>query len=173
MAHGNAATEEHVVAVAKPQPDERVLVIGPGPGVGLHAAADRSRLAVGVDPSETMLRRCRERCAADIRAGRADTAIGSASATGQDSGSFDAVLSVNNVHLWPDRAAGFAELYRTLRPGGRLILSAHERWLPVTRHELAAEIGAAGFADLQTWTWDPPGMGGTRAAQLRAYRPTG
>ncbi|MCX4625579.1 hypothetical protein [Streptomyces sp. NBC_01443] len=39
MAHGNAATELHVVALAAPAEQDVVLVVGPGPGVGLRAAA--------------------------------------------------------------------------------------------------------------------------------------
>jgi arsenite methyltransferase len=89
----------------------------------------------------------------------------------RDSESVDVVLSVNHVQLWRDRTAGFTELYRVLRPGGRLVLSAYEKWLPVPRHELAAEVEAAGFTDLQTWLWEPPGLGAAPAAQLRARRP--
>lgn len=164
MAHGNAATERRVVEVARLTPAETVLVVGPGPGIGLTAAAERAGQVIGVDPSERMLALCRARCTDTI------LRLGSAEHTGQDAGSVHVVLSVNNVHLWDDRAAGFAELHRVLRPGGRLVLSAHEKWLPVQRHALAAEVSAAGFTDLQTWTWEPPGFGAT-AAQLRAVRP--
>ena len=90
--------------------------------------------------------------------------------TERDDASIDVVLSVNNVQLWEDRVAGFAELHRVLRPGGRLLLSAHDRWLPVPRHALATEVEAAGFTDLQTWVWEPPGVFSTLAAQLRAIR---
>ncbi|MBK1786456.1 class I SAM-dependent methyltransferase [Prauserella cavernicola] len=171
MAHGNAATERHVVEVAKPGDQETVLVLGPGPGVGLAEAAGRARLAVGVDPSDEMLELCRQRCADAVRAGSVVLRAGTAAATGQPETSMDVVLSVNNVQLWGDRGAAFAELLRVLRPGGRLVLSAHEKWLPVARHDLAAELEAAGFTDLQTWVWDPPGPIAARAAQLRAWRP--
>jgi arsenite methyltransferase len=164
MARGNAATERQLVNVARLTAEETVLVVGPGPGIGLLAAAERARTVIGVDPSPQMLARCHERCpGAIVRAGSAEH-------TGQESASVEIVLSVNNVQLWDDRAAGFAELYRVLRPGGRLLLSAHEKWLPVPRHELAAEVTTAGFTDLQTWTWEPPGWSAT-AAQLRASRP--
>jgi ubiquinone/menaquinone biosynthesis C-methylase UbiE len=169
MAHGNAATEHHVVEVAAPTETETVLIVGPGPGVGLEAAARRAARVVGVDPSEDMLALCRQRCAAMLD--RVDLREGTAEQTGQEDGSADVVVSVNNVQLWPDRAAGFAELFRVLRPGGRLLLSSHEKWLPVARHVLAAEVTTAGFTDLQTWRWEPPGPWSALAAQLRAVKP--
>ncbi|SDY14219.1 Ubiquinone/menaquinone biosynthesis C-methylase UbiE [Amycolatopsis xylanica] len=166
MTHGNGPTERHVVEVAKLTPEESVLVVGPGPGVGLEAAAGRAGRVIGVDPSEEMLGLCRERCgdAVELRKGTAED-------TGEDDSSVDVVLSVNNVLLWEDRAAGIAELFRVLKPGGRLVLSTHEKWLPVSRHVLAEELETAGFVDVQTWTWEPPGFGAALAAQLRARKP--
>ena len=171
MTHANAATERHVVEVAAPSSAETVLIVGPGPGVGLASAAGRAARVVGVDPSADMLELCRLRCAEAIAENRVDLLEGTAERTGQADGSADVVLSVNNVALWPDRATGFAELFRVLRPGGRLVLSSHEKWLPVARHVLAAEVAAAGFTDLQTWRWEPPGPWSALAAQLRAVKP--
>ncbi|WP_020666259.1 class I SAM-dependent methyltransferase [Amycolatopsis nigrescens] len=170
MAHGNAETERRVVEVARITSAETVLVLGPGPGIGLLAAAERAATTIGVDPSEEMLARCRDRCSALVEGGTVELRRGDAEHPGQPEASVDVALSVNNVQLWPDRAAGFAGLYRALRPGGRLVLSAHEKWLPVSRHRLADEVAAAGFTDLQTWVWQPPGRT-PLAAQLRAYRP--
>jgi arsenite methyltransferase len=171
MAHGNAATEQHVVDVARLTANEQVLVLGPGPGVGVLAAARRARHVLAVDPSADMLESCARRCAAEVRSGAVELRAGSATSTGSADSSVDAVLTVNNVQLWGDRLAGHRELLRILRPGGRLLLSAHEKWLPVPRHALATELEAAGFTDVQTWVWDPPGPAASRAAQLRAYRP--
>ncbi|KFZ79048.1 methyltransferase [Amycolatopsis sp. MJM2582] len=166
MAHGNAATELRVVELASIESTETALVVGPGPGIGLQATAERAARTIGVDPSQEMLARSRRRCGDEV-----ELRQGTADATGEPDDSVDVVLSVNNVQLWDDRAAGFAELFRVLRPGGRLLLSSHEKWLPVSRHELADEAAAAGFVDLQTWTWDPPGFGASLAAQLRAIKP--
>ncbi|WP_027931646.1 class I SAM-dependent methyltransferase [Amycolatopsis thermoflava] len=171
MAQANGATESHVVDVARLTPEETVLVVGPGPGVGLRLAGQRAAVAHGVDPSPEMLALAQARCAAEIAAGRVRLARGSAERTGLDEASVDVVVSVNNVQLWDDRLAGFHELRRVLRPGGRLILSAHEKWLPVPRHALAAELVEAGFTELQTWVWQPPGVTAPLAAQFRARRP--
>ncbi|MEC3977268.1 class I SAM-dependent methyltransferase [Amycolatopsis sp. H20-H5] len=165
MAWGNAATEHRLVEVARLTPEETALVVGPGPGVGLKAAAEQAGRVVGVDPSEEMLALSRHRCGDGVELRK-----GTAAETGEADDAVDVVLSVNNVQLWENRPAALAELFRVLRPGGRLLLSAHEKWLPVTRHELADEAAAAGFTDLQTWTWQPPGLG-TLAAQLRARKP--
>ena len=165
MAVSNAGTEHRMVDLARLEPDETVLVVGPGPGIGLEAAAELAGEVIGVEPSPDMRSLCAERCG-----DRAEVRAGSAAQTGAEDESVDVVLTVNNVQLWDDRPAGFAELFRVLRPRGRLLLSAHEKWLPVTRHELAREAAAAGFTDLQTWTWDPPGFA-PLAAQLRAVKP--
>ncbi|MER7115660.1 class I SAM-dependent methyltransferase [Saccharomonospora azurea] len=170
MARGNAATEHHVVAVAKPTAEESVLVVGPGPGVGLAAAAERARQVIGVDPSHEMLELCAQRCSEAVEAGTVVLRHATAARTGADDESVDVVLGVNNLHLWEDRAAAFAELHRVLRPGGRMVLSAHEKWLPVDRHQLAKELEAAGFTDVQTWVWQPSSLLAGRAAQLRAWR---
>jgi SAM-dependent methyltransferase len=147
MTHANAATELHVVAVTRLTEAETVLIVGRSTGAGVDAATRRAARVITVETVDT------------------------AEGTELDAESVDVALSVNNVQLWTDRQAGFAELFRVLRPGGRLLLSGHEKWLPVPRHALAAEVEAAGFVDLQTWRWEPPGPFAAMAAQLRAVRP--
>ncbi|WP_412074892.1 class I SAM-dependent methyltransferase [Streptomyces xanthophaeus] len=170
MAHGNAATEQHVVALAAPSEDDVVLVIGPGPGVGLAAAAQRSAHVIGIDPSEVMLAMARRRCASPIARGRVRLALGTAARTGEPDASVDVVISVNNLQLWPDVPAALAELHRVLRPGGRIFLSAHEKWLPTDLHTLANTVLAAGFTSVRTTTWEPPTRMASTAMQLNAVR---
>ncbi|RJQ86436.1 class I SAM-dependent methyltransferase [Amycolatopsis panacis] len=165
MAFANAATEQRIVDLAQLEPDETVLVTGPGPGLGLDAASRLAGKVIGVEPSGEMRELCRVRCG-----DRVELRAGTAAHTGSADASVDVILTVNNVQLWDDRPAAFAELFRVLRPGGRLLLSAHEKLLSVTRHELADEAAEAGFTDLQTWTWEPPGFTAL-AAQLRARKP--
>ncbi len=171
MASGNAATERRLVEIAALEPEDMVVVLGPGPGVGLQAAGERSGHVIGVDPSAVMRDVARRRCAELFEQGRVRIEGGDAEDTSLPDASADVVLAVNNVQLWPDWATGFAEVRRVLRPGGRVLLSAHERWLPGGQTALAGAVEAAGFADVEVWTWEPPGRGASTGAQLRASRP--
>lgn len=144
MARGNGPTEKHVVELADLQPKEHVVVLGPGPGVGLRAAGKRAAIVVGIDPSDTMLLAARHRCADLVEAGKVHLICGDAADTHQPDQSASVVLSVNNVQLWPDLPAGLAEIRRILKPAGRLIISVHQKWAP---KDLTAHLEQAGLHD--------------------------
>ncbi|MFC6090638.1 class I SAM-dependent methyltransferase [Saccharothrix lopnurensis] len=150
MARVNAKVEEHVVELARPAADEVVLVLGPGPGVGLRLVGERALKAIGVDPSQVMLDEARNRCAELIVAGRVELREGAATRTGQPGASVDVVISVNNLQLWDNRPAAFHELRRVLRPGGRLVVSVHRMALDTSEYDLIREAEQAGFAGVRT-----------------------
>lgn len=170
MARGNTAAERHLIDLAELDSTDVVLVVGPGPGVGLQQAAERAGEVIGIDPSEVMLDACRRRCASFIEQGRVRLISATAQQTEQADDSVDAVLSVNNVSIWSDRLAGCAELARVLRPGGRMLLSTHQKWLPGGLTGLTQDVAAAGFTGVDTRIWNPPGRFATPAAQLTARR---
>jgi SAM-dependent methyltransferase len=106
---------------------------------------------VGIDIAESALEAARERAS---RLG-ADASFrqGAFEATGLETGSADAVMSVDAFLFTPDKAAGMVELRRVLRPGGRLVMTSWDYHAqPVGRppqvpdHRPIAE--AAGFAVL-------------------------
>jgi len=169
MAKVNARVEAHVVDVLAPTADEVVLVVGPGPGVGLRLVGERAAKAIGVDPSRVMLDEARDRCADLIVTGRVELREGTAARTGQDASSADAVVSVDNLQLWDNRPAAFHELFRVLRPGGRLVVSAHRWSLDVAEYDLIGEAGAAGFTDVRTSLQQHGGL--PPAVQLLAHVP--
>ncbi|GAB3409480.1 hypothetical protein GCM10027569_23690 [Flindersiella endophytica] len=125
MLSRNTKTEQaDVFGALGLQPGERVLEVGHGPGPLLAMIAKSGAGQVcGVDPSETMVEMARKRLAkvtetAEIRQGTAEH-------TGFDAASFDLVISVNNVPMWSSLEAGFGELRRVLKPGGRLVVAWH------------------------------------------------
>lgn len=148
MARGNAEQERQAMRRADPQPGAHVLVVGHGPGVGLAVAAEAvapGGHVTGVDPSATMRDMAASRCTGLVDAGVVEIRDGSAEHTGCADADVDAVTSVNNVMLW-DRAAGFAELRRVLRPGGRLVVTVHRHVLDVSPERLLRDAQDAGFA---------------------------
>jgi arsenite methyltransferase len=150
MVRSNAEQERWAVQRADLHPGMQVLVVGPGPGVGLilaAAAVAPDGHVIGVEPSETMRDMATTRCADQIRTGLIELRDGTAEHTGCGSGTADAVLSVNNVMLW-DRTAGLAEVHRVLRPGSRLIITVHRHVLDFQPEQLRQEAEAAGFIEI-------------------------
>jgi SAM-dependent methyltransferase len=96
---------------------QRVLDLCCGPGFVGAAAAARGALVIGLDFSTGMLAEARARFPA-IRFDHGD-----AEALPHDDGCFDAVVSNFGIHHVPRPAMAIAEVWRTLRPGGRFALS--------------------------------------------------
>lgn len=151
MALGNGEQERWAIDAAGLKPGQRVLEVGPGPGLGLRLAAGQvgpRGHVLGIDPSPLMRQMATARCAALVAAGVVELAEGTAERTGGATSSVDAAISVNNIMLW-DRPAGLAELARVLRPGGRLVVTVHRHVLGVEPAVLGDEARRAGFTDVR------------------------
>lgn len=73
----------------------------------------------GVDPSDVMVTQAaRRNPGADLR-------LGAAAAIPFPKGHADIVLSVNNMPMWPDLAAGLHEVGRVLAPNGTALFAWH------------------------------------------------
>jgi SAM-dependent methyltransferase len=70
-------------------------------------------------------------------------------------GSFDLAVSMFGLMFFPDRAKGFSELRRVLRPGGQALVSS---WAPASRSPLMRTMMAA-FRPDDTATDEPPPSG--------------
>lgn len=95
------------------------------------------------------------RCAPLTARDRVRLAAGTAARTDRPDTCVDVVIAVNKLQLWPGLPAALAGFHRVLRPGGRLLLSTHERWLPTDLTTLATTVEAAGFTSVRTWTGCP------------------
>jgi arsenite methyltransferase len=154
-------------------PGERVLDAGCGPGFYVAEILDRvgpSGSAVGVDASAPMLAVAAKRCEGN---GNVEFHEGDVTALPVGDADFDRALSVQVLEYVADIPAALGELFRVLRPGGRVVIwdvdwstvSWHsrdpermERFLrawdehlsdPTLPRTLSAQMRSAGFADVE------------------------
>jgi len=146
MARANRRAAARVIGLLDVQPGDRVLEIGFGPGVALGALAERASpgTVAGIDPSREMVAQASARNAAAMRAGRVALRQGSADNLPFAGNSFDEVVAINSVQVWPDPVAGLREVRRVLKPGGRLALG-FTPYAAQSNAAVTAAIAAAGF----------------------------
>jgi SAM-dependent methyltransferase len=103
-------------------PGEHVLDVGSGAGTDSLVAAqmvgERGRV-VGIDMTPEMLAKARA-AAAETALGNVEFVEGEVESLPFESGSFDVVISNGVIDLIPDKDAVFSEIFRVLRPGGRI-----------------------------------------------------
>lgn len=103
----------------------RVLEVGIGTGLSLPHYPREVDEIVGVDPSQPMLRRARDRAA---ELGRDVTLLQApAEALPFADDSFDTVVTLAVLCSVDDQGRALAEVRRVLRPGGRFIFLEHVR----------------------------------------------
>ena len=108
------------------QPDDELLDVGCGSAGMLVEHASPLLFVAGIDASEIQVGRARERLAERIAAGTAEIVLGDATALPWDDERFSAVTSINALKFFPDPTAALREMYRVLRPGGRLVITMGE-----------------------------------------------
>ena len=101
-----------------------MLDVATGTGALLIAALNGGADATGIDFSPGMVRVAQERAAA-IKPGERALVMDGQNLAFPDA-SFDAAFSIFGVFMFPDPAAGFAEMARVLRPGGSAIVAVWE-----------------------------------------------
>jgi arsenite methyltransferase len=112
------------IAIAPIESGQVVLDIGSGAGMDLLLAARRTGpegRAIGVDMTDGMLERAK-RAAAASGMDHVELRKGNALDLPADDGSVDVVISNGVINLVPDKAAAFAEVFRILKSGGRMLL---------------------------------------------------
>jgi ubiquinone/menaquinone biosynthesis C-methylase UbiE len=109
-------------------PGDRIVDLGCGRGgPGLWVAGRTGAALTGIDISQTALEQARGRVVQVGLGERALYKLASFDATGLDSGTVDAAMSVDVIWAIPDKAAGFAEAFRILKPGARFAFTDWER----------------------------------------------
>ncbi len=162
MAEHNSFEAGWTVSLLNIQPEDHVLEVGFGPGLGIELASEKAvrGMTAGVDISKVMLQAARKRNAAAIQAGRVELRHGDVSTLPFDDKSFDKAFGIHCVYFWPHLPDCLKELYRVLKPGGVLAITikSKDKWTPNetppaqvfilhTGQEIAQLLADAGFRD--------------------------
>jgi ubiquinone/menaquinone biosynthesis C-methylase UbiE len=120
---------DEAIAASNLKPGSKILDVACGPGMlALMVAPDAGEVH-GIDFSAPMLDIFKQHVA---RTGHNNITIrhGDAQALPYANNTFDAAFSMFGLMFFPDRCKGFAEIYRTLKPGGTIAVTS---WAPIDR----------------------------------------
>lgn len=142
------------VAIADLKEGETVLDLGSGAGLDVFMAAKKvgkTGRVIGVDMTPEMLEKARVN-AEKLGATNVEFRQGDIEGLPLSDGSVDAIISNCVINLAPDKSKVFAEAYRVLRPGGRMMISDIVLEKPLSeqdREEIANYTGCLGGAILE------------------------
>ena len=118
---------DEAITAAKLEPGATVLDVACGPGTLALRLAHQANKVHGIDFSESMLAVFKNKI---VHAGHDHIELhcGDAQVLPYADDTFDAAFSLFGLMFFPDRQKGFAEIYRTLKPGGRVAVTS---WAPL------------------------------------------
>jgi SAM-dependent methyltransferase len=158
---GNASMNVLTAKLLALAADDRVLEVGFGGGdliARMIPVVTHGRI-VGVDFSPAMTALCERRFSTMVRAGRVALHCANVDALPCASEELTKACMVNTIYFWPDPVAALVEIRRTLRPGGRVVVTfnpaAVASKLPYTQHgfthyepdQVRALLHEAGFRE--------------------------
>ena len=106
-------------------PDKRVLEVGCGNAYTLGKYAEHGAEVYGLDITEAAIKISQQRF--EHQGLNGDFRVGNAEDLPYESGYFDCICSMGVLHHVPDTEKAVSEIYRCLKPGGRLIVMFYHR----------------------------------------------
>ncbi len=124
MIKWNRISYEHVIKDLKIQPNNKILEIGYGPGIGIKLLSDRYKSCAiyGIDFSELMYIRASRRNRQFINDGRVHLILGDFVSTGLTINGFDRIFCINVVYFWNNLIVPFERIKSLLKDDGMFCL---------------------------------------------------
>ncbi|XP_062922447.1 uncharacterized protein LOC134355871 isoform X2 [Mobula hypostoma] len=151
----NGFLEASAVKLCDIQPENVVLELGFGPGLGLQEAVRRLTQPAGKlygrDISEYMYNVASEKLRAEIQTGKVNLFWGSVDQIPLEDRVVDRVYHCNCYFFWPDLRAGCGEIRRVMKPGALMVTALQKliatgllkgtKWQPEPYMEALLETG--------------------------------
>ncbi|WP_460039822.1 class I SAM-dependent methyltransferase [Thermaerobacter litoralis] len=159
MAATTRRRNEWTLSLLEIRPDDRVLEIGYGPGVGITLASGLvdGGTVTGIDHSEAMRVQATRRNLKAVRQGKVRLFTGTIEEWPGFPHTFSKVFSINSAQFWADRPHVCRKLHNWLDPGGRIAIT----YQPVGKDapglnefadQLARDLQQAGFVRIRRET---------------------
>jgi ubiquinone/menaquinone biosynthesis C-methylase UbiE len=127
MNRHNARMNSFALRQLQLEPTDHVLEIGFGGGLTLPSLLDATAFVTGLDRSNDAVTWAKRRFSKHIDSGRADFRQGDVEELPFQASTFHKVCTVNTVYFWTSLEAGFGEIYRVLKPRGRLLSASFRK----------------------------------------------
>ena len=145
------------------KPDHNLLDVGFGGGIALDLMIPEAQtgMVTGIELSQTMLARAHTKYYRLIASNQVAITAGSVEYIPFEDNCFDGVCTVNTLYFWQEPEQAALELFRVLKPAGRMVLSFRPvqtmKKLEFTRYnftlyeneQVYALLKAAGFENIR------------------------
>ena len=160
---GNADLNAFVMETLELKNSDRVLEIGFGPGklINQMAAVTTEGVVEGIDFSVAMVKQAVKANKQHIFDGKVRLYKGECKTLPFENESFDKLCSANTLYFWKEPDKYFNEMYRVIKPGGRIVIGfrddkqmrnlnlSEDIFSTYSVNEVASLLSNAGFSDPQ------------------------
>ncbi len=146
---GHKSIYKNVAKVLQLQQDDDLLEVACGNGYFMNKYASHVHSVAGLDLSELVVKMAKKKHRGRIKAGTAEFVHGDASQLPWEDSRFSVATTMGSFTSFPKPLESLKEMYRVLRPGGRVIVSIE--WNAEDGLDHTKEIEGYG---MRMWTED-------------------
>lgn len=170
MNKGHSELTDWALCHIKTEPGDYVLDVGCGGGktVGKLSNMVGNGKVYGIDYSDLCIKKAEKLNHKNVLCGKVKLQKATVSALPFDSDKFDLVTAVETYYFWPDKLNDLREIWRVLKPGGKIMLvfemlkdkNDPEKWSKVeerlnieavSREDIDAMLERAGYLNIRTY----------------------
>jgi len=143
---GHKSIYKNVAKILELQPEDDLLEVACGNGYFLEKYASHVHSIAGLDLSELMVKMATKRNKDRVAAGTAEFVHGDASQLPWEDNRLSVATTMGSLTIFPKPLESLKEMYRVLRPGGRVVVSME--WNAEDGLDHAKEVKEYGM-----WMW--------------------